>query len=197
MQGIFTSIVFIIFFSSKLSAFEVSGYYGFAVKDSGEMTLDRGVVESSADTSTFFGLRFGPEFYDGSIGLDLYYHSSTQTFSDVGSSLSSSKDFLGTFINAYISYGFFAKAKGEYWLKAYVGLPFFGSLKPLKSDEDHFFSPTGYSLAAELNIYGGFYVGTRFSSTEYEKYYTNGTAVTNYESNLVVNSLFTYLGFNF
>tara|TARA_B100000925_G_scaffold291336_1_gene279027 strand:- start:115 stop:708 length:594 start_codon:yes stop_codon:yes gene_type:complete len=190
-------IFFTLFLSTYVYSFEVSGYYGFAATDGGEMTLDRGVVESSADTSTFFGLRFGPEYFNGSVGLDLFYHSTTQTFSDASSSLTSTKDFLGTYINAYISYGFFPKGAGEYWLKAYVGLPFFGSMKPIKSDEDHFFSPTGYSLAAEFNIYGGFYLGTRYSSTEYEKYYTNGSAVTNYRSNLIVSSFFTYLSYTF
>lgn len=190
-------IFFTLFLATNALAFEVSGYYGFAATDSGEMTLDRGVVESSADTSTFFGLRFGPEYFDGSFGLDLFYHSTTQTFSDASSSLSSTKDFLGTYINAYVSYGFFPKGAGAYWVKTYLGFPFFGSLKPIKSNEDHFFSPTGYSLAAEVNIYGGFYVGGRYSSTEYEKYFTKGSAVSNYESNLVVSSFFTYLGYNF
>ena len=190
-------IFFTLFIETSVDAFEFSGYYGFAALDTGEMTLDRGVVESSADTSTFFGFRFGPEYFDGSFGLDLFYHSTTQTFADASSSLSSTKDFLGTYINAYISYGLFPKGAGQYWLKAYAGLPIFGSLKPIKSDEDHFFSPTGYSLAVEVNIYGGLYFGGRYSSTEYEKYFTKGSAVSNYESNLVVSSFFTYLSYTF
>ena len=43
-------------------------------------------------------------------------------------------------------------------------------MKPVKSDEDHFFSPTGYSLGGEFNIWGGVYFGARYSSIEYEKY---------------------------
>ena len=79
------------------------------------MTLDRGVVESSTGSSSFFGLRFWPELFNGSIGVDLFFfdHSTTQTFPDKNSSLSSTKDFLGTYMNVYLSYDFLPKAGGE------------------------------------------------------------------------------------
>ena len=88
---------------------EVTPYYGVDMSDTGEMTLDRGVIESSSDTSTFFGLQFGPEYYDGAIGIDFFYHSTTQAFNDVANSTTIKKDFLGTYINLYLAYGFFKK----------------------------------------------------------------------------------------
>ena len=105
--------IFFPIYHHKSFIFEVTGYYGVAATDTGEMTLDRGVVESSTGSSSFFGLRFRPELFNGSIGVDLFYHSTTQTFSDKNSSLSSTKDFLGTYVNAYFSYDFLPKAEGS------------------------------------------------------------------------------------
>ena len=176
---------------------EVTPYYGLAMSDSGEMTLDRGVVESSSEASTFFGLQFGPEYLDGSVGIDFFYHSTTQAFLDTSSDTTVKKDLLGTYINLYLAYGFLSKGNGQYWLRAYVAYPFFGSLKPLESDEDHFFSPTGLSLGLGVNVYKNIYVNLRYQMTEYEKYFTNGAAVSNLRENLKTNQLFSFISFKF
>ena len=69
MRVLLIYLFFALTFAHRSMAFEISGYYGFAASDSGEMTLDRGVVESSADTSTFLAFALGRSILMEGLGL--------------------------------------------------------------------------------------------------------------------------------
>ncbi|MAW07884.1 MAG: hypothetical protein CME61_06325 [Halobacteriovoraceae bacterium] len=195
-------LVFFIFFLgmypiSSTYSFEVTPYYGFSIKDEGNFGLSRGTVNSESPRSTYFGLMLGPEFFSGSAGLDLTYYAPTVTFSDQALARNTKKEFVGTYLSLYGTYGFFPKDKKEYWLKVFFSFPFFASLKPLKTDEDHFFSPSGFSLGGGVNIYKNIYLNFRYSSFEYEKYFANGSAVSTYQSNYKTTQIFSFLSFKF